>query len=62
MKPEAIYRVALARDPARYRRVGEDNMNRLLQSGSVVLEGADGDEDANTVTYWYRRAIAGLDR
>lgn len=27
----------------------------------LVLEGVDGDEAENTVTYWYRNAIAGVE-
>jgi hypothetical protein len=48
---ESIYMVERA-DGSGYRRVSRDvTLARVYE-----LEGADGDEEANTVTYWYRRA------
>jgi hypothetical protein len=38
-----------------YRAAGTAEVCRMLDRGTIRLEGVDGDEDANTVTYWYTR-------
>lgn len=44
-----------------YRKVFPEELRRMLERQVVTLEGVDGDEEANTVTYWYRRLVAGVD-
>lgn len=42
-----------------------DNGYRRVSRSAIpegfVLEGVDGDEDANVVTYWFRRPIVGVE-
>jgi hypothetical protein len=49
---KSIYMVESASKPGEYRKTSRSWANRP----AYVFEGVDGDEDANTVTYWYRRA------
>jgi len=43
-------------DGSSYRRGSTSEVRRLIDAGTIEMEGVDGDEYANTVTYWYRRA------
>ena len=47
----SIYMVERADRPGEYRRVSRAVANR----DAYVFEGVDGDEEADTVTYWHRR-------
>lgn len=40
-----------------YRKAYQSEVDRLSNAGRIKLEGVDGDEEANTVTYWYRQRI-----
>lgn len=42
-------------DGSGYRRGSTSEVRRLLTVGTIEFEGVDGDEHANTVTYWYAR-------
>jgi hypothetical protein len=37
-----------------YREASKSEVRRRLAADRIVFEGVDGDEAANTVTYWYR--------
>lgn len=54
-----IRMVQSATDPNKYNQRTSSQMNCMTTK--LILEGADGDEESNTVTYWYRRAIPGED-
>jgi hypothetical protein len=43
----------------RYRRASRSEITRMLDAGTIVLEGADGDEELDTVTYWFSRDTEG---
>jgi hypothetical protein len=51
-------RIMLRKACGDYRRIARSELTRLCSR--VVLEGVDGDEDANSVTYWYRRSETGV--
>lgn len=38
-----------------YRKTTRGEIVQMRNAGTIRLEGVDGDEDANTVTYWYGR-------
>lgn len=40
-----------------YRETSTSETRHLLDTGTVRFEGVDGDEDANTVVYWYTRDV-----
>lgn len=42
-------------DRSGYRRASTSEARRGLDAGTLRLEGADGDEATDTVTYWYCR-------
>lgn len=46
-----IYMVERADEPGKYRQASQSWANRP----AYVFEGVDGDEENNTVTYWFRR-------
>lgn len=48
-------------DRPAYCKVSEAVLQEKLRRGTHVLEGVDGDEEANTVTYWYRFTVPGVD-
>ena len=64
MPRQPIKRIDLLRrvdGTGRYRTVSPDYLSRLsdrlaADGHRLMLEGADGDESANTVTYWWKRA------
>lgn len=41
-------------DSTEYRRAPIAEVRRRLASRLIVFEGVDGDEETDTVTYWYR--------
>ena len=50
--------IRLVRDSfGEYQPVSHRASNRLLAQGVTRLEGVDGDEEANTVTYYYEENI-----
>ena len=55
----SIYKVPYARSEG-YREVSEAEAKRLCHARIICLEGVDGDEDANTVTYWYTREVPSI--
>ena len=40
-----------------YHSVSREKLAHLVHEGTLELEGVDGDEEANTVTYWYKRKV-----
>jgi hypothetical protein len=51
----SVYMVEWAIWPDRYREESAARTLALLDGGAIRLAGADGDEETNTVTYWYKR-------
>ena len=51
-----IFMVA-RKDGTGYRKVSRAERNRMREAGTIRLEGVDGDEDANSVTYWYGKEV-----
>lgn len=49
-----IYKVERT-DGTGYRKISRAEMVRMRNAGTIRFEGVDGDEEANTVTYWYTR-------
>ena len=43
------------REDGSYRTGSASAIGRRLDAGTLRLAGVDGDEEANTVTYWYDR-------
>jgi hypothetical protein len=54
--PIDTFRMIERADGSGYRHGSTSEVRRLIAVGTIELEGVDGDEYANTVTYWYRRA------
>jgi hypothetical protein len=52
----ARYMVARV-DGKGYRQVSRAEMVRMRAAGTIRFDGVDGDENANTVTYWYTREV-----
>ena len=44
-------------DGTGYRKISRSERNRMRNAGTIRMEGVDGDEAANTVTYWYGREV-----
>lgn len=40
-----------------YRNAGTSEVRAMLDRGTIRFEGVDGDEEADTVTYWYTRSV-----
>jgi hypothetical protein len=55
MTPHTTIRMVERADGEGYRQVSEAELRRIQAASGVRLEGVDGDEDANSVTYWYTR-------
>ena len=51
-----IFMVA-RKDGTGYRKVSRAVRNTMRNAGTIRLEGVDGDEVANTVTYWYEKEL-----
>lgn len=49
----SIYMVEQLTRPGEYRSRSASARTRLVDADRVRLVGVDGDEEANTVTYWY---------
>lgn len=54
--PHDTIRMVERADGSSYRRCSTSEVQRLTDAGTIEFEGVDGDEYANTVTYWYRRS------
>lgn len=39
------------------RKISRAEMVRMRNAGTIRFDGVDGDEAANTVTYWYTREV-----
>lgn len=48
-------------DTNEYRRASVSEVKRRMASRALIFEGVDGDEETNTVTYYYRPPIAGVE-
>lgn len=42
-------------DGTGYRAMSKASRDRMVDAGRIRMEGVDGDEGTNTVTYWYTR-------
>lgn len=42
-------------DGTGYRAMSPSSRDRMVAAGRIRMEGVDGDEETNTVTYWYTR-------
>lgn len=51
---KSIYMVQRA-DSAEYDETTKEEADLMLSMGLITLEGVDGDEEKNTVTYWFLR-------
>lgn len=53
MMHTTIRMVQTADGTATYRRARTSSVDRRVKAGHIHLESAEGDEEANAVTYWY---------
>lgn len=51
-----VYRMVQRTDGIGYRRATDGEIDRGIVAGRIRLAGADGDEQGESVTYWYDRA------